>query len=230
MKPVDITKRNFMFPITLAAFPDYLPTNIGLILGEKRNYLIDTALGKNSVVPVINFIGKTEKPLVVINTHAHIDHVWGNHVFKDNLIISHSICRNELDKTWDKDFREKKHFADGEVSKCLPNVTFEDSLHFADDGIFLFHSPGHTAGCISVYDEIEKVMYVGDAIGDEGEDDTDIIPVIKTTPDIMQKTIDKWKEFDFDLCVIGHNKPHKKSVLTAMEAVLLKAWEEQQKE
>ena len=82
MKPIEITKRNIMFPIKLAAFPDYLPTNLGLILGEKRNYLIDTALGTNSVAPVINYIGKTEKPLVVINTHAHLDHVWGKRLSK----------------------------------------------------------------------------------------------------------------------------------------------------
>ena len=43
----------------------------------------------------------------------------------------------------------------------------------------------------------------------------------------MQETIDKWKKIDFELCVIGHNKPHKKDVLTAMETILLKAWNEQ---
>ena len=87
-----------------------------------------------------------------------------------------------------KDFQKKKHFADGEVSKFLPNVTFEDSLHFADDGVYLFHTPGHTAGCISIYDEMDKI-----------------------------------------LCIIGHNKPHKKDVLSAMEDVLMKAWEEQKR-
>ena len=203
------------------------PLNMGLILGTKRNYLVDTGLGKNSIIPVMNYIGKTEKPLIIINTHAHWDHVWGNHYFTDNLIISHKICRDELDKIWDKDFQKNKHFADGEVLKFLPNLTFEDSLHFADDGIHLFHTPGHTTGCISIYDEADKILYVGDAIGDEGGNDIDIIPRITTTPDIMQSTIDKWKNFDFDLCIIGHNKPHKKDVLTTMEAVLSKAWKAQ---
>ena len=228
MKPIEITKRNIMFTQSIAEW-DGLALNMGLILGAKRNYLIDTGLGKNSVTPVLNYIGETEKPLIVINTHAHWDHVWGNYIFADNLIISHKNCRDELDKNWDKDFQKNEHFADGEVCKCLPNVTFENNLYFADDGVYLFHTPGHTTSCISIYDEVEKILYVGDAIGDEGENDIDIIPNIRTTPDIMQETIEKWKKVDFELCIIGHNKPHKKDVLSAMESVLIKAWEEQNK-
>ena len=228
MKPVEITKRNIMFTQPVAGWGG-LPLNMGFILGEKRNYLIDTGLGENSVAPVIQYIGETKKPLVVINTHVHWDHVWGNHVFADNLIISHKICREELDKTWDEAFEQNKQFADGIVKKSLPNLTFEDSLYFADDGIYLFHAPGHTSNCISIYDEAEKILYVGDAIGDEGQQDIDIIPNIYTTPQMMQETIEKWKNLDFEWCVIGHNKPHKKDVLSKMEAVLEKAWEAQNK-
>ena len=138
MKPVEITKRNIMFPLTSEAFPDYLPTNTGLILGVKRNYLIDTGNGEKDAKLVLDYIGKTTKPLVVINTHMHGDHVWGNHVFSDNLIISHKLCREELDINWEIEFEKNKQFAHGAVKKCLPNLTFEDSLHFADDGIYLF--------------------------------------------------------------------------------------------
>jgi len=226
MKITKITNRNTMFTQPVAGW-DGLSLNMGLILGMHRNYLIDTNLGKNSVIPVIDYIGETNKPLIIINTHAHWDHVWGNHVFANNMIISHKNCRDELAKTWDEDFQKNAHFADGEVHKCLPNVTFDSNLHFADDGIYLFHTPGHTTSCISIYDEAEKILYVGDAIGDEGENDIDIIPYIYTTPDTMQATIETWKKFDFDLCVIGHNKPHKKDVLCTMESVLAKAWDTQ---
>ena len=226
MKPIEITKRNIMFAQSIAGWGG-LPLHMGLILGAKRNYLIDTGLGENSVIPVIDYIGETKKPLVVINTHAHWDHVWGNHVFADNLIISHRICRDELDKTWEEDFQKKKDFADGAVHKCLPNVTFEDSLHFVDDGIYLFHTPGHSPSCISIYDEVDKILYVGDAIGDAGEEEIDIIPQIYTTPDMMRETIGKWGKIDFELCIIGHNEPHKKDVLGKMESVLVKAWEAQ---
>lgn len=51
-----------------------------LIIGKDKCLLIDTGLGIKNIRNEIRMI--TNKPIVVINTHSHFDHVGGNKFFK----------------------------------------------------------------------------------------------------------------------------------------------------
>lgn len=84
----------------------------------------------------------------------------------------------------------------------LPNLIFQKELYFAEDKIKLFHTPGHTLDSISVLDEEEDVLLVGDNVGDSMED---IIPSIYCEKDIYINTMKKYEEMDFDTCISGHN-------------------------
>lgn len=224
MKPIKITSRNIMFSEPIAQWGFDL--NMGLILGTKHNFLIDTGVGSGSVMPVLAYLANDSKPIVVINTHSHWDHVWGNFVFKNSLIIAHTICRDVLEKCWDEKVIENAAFLDGEARKCLPNMTFKGSLHFPDDGVSIFHTPGHSADDISVYDAVDKVLYAGDNIGDTDEE---IVPHIDTDIETFQSLIETYRQCDFDICISGHNKPQARDVLTRMESGLASAWEKQNK-
>ena len=103
-------------------------------------------------------------------------------------------------------------------------MVFEDSLCFPDDGISIFHTPGHSADGISVYDSVEKVLYAGDNIGDTEES---IVPWIETDMETFQVLIETYKKYDFAFCISGHNKPQTKSVLDRMEFALADAWKKQ---
>ena len=215
MKAVKITDRNIMFhKPTLYGFD----LNLGLILGENRNYVIDTGIGRSSVQPILDYIGSDKKPIVVVNTHWHWDHMWGNWVFKDSLIISHPLCRALADKHWDE-YVEKyaEHITEGGVHKKLPSLVFESSLYFPDDGISIFHSPGHTEDCISVYDERDRILHAGDNIGDTNEF---IVPEIDTDVETFRRLIALYGRYDFDVCISGHNKPQGRDVLERMEEAL----------
>ena len=221
MKPTKITNRNIMFSEPMGETYDL---NMGLILGAKHNFLIDTGLGSGSVAPVLEYLEGNDKPVIVINTHSHWDHIWGNWVFENCPIISHKLCREILEEHWDNDVRQLSHRVDGEVRKCLPNMTFEGSMHFPEDGISLFHTPGHCANSISIYDAVDKVLYAGDEIGDTHDE---IVPWIGTDMETMQRTIDIFKQYDFEICISGHNKPQGFDVLARMEAALPEAWKKQ---
>jgi len=221
MKPVRITKRNVMFTEPMG---EHYDLNLGLILGVKNNYIIDTGLGSGSVRPILEYIGDSSKPIIVINTHCHWDHIWGNWVFEKSLIISHKLCRDLEDKYWDEAVREFSGSIDGEVRKCLPNMVFDGFLSFPDDGISIFHTPGHSEDGVSVYDSVDKVLYAGDNIGDTAED---IVPWIDTDMGTFQKLIDLYRAYDFEHCISGHNKPQTKNVLARMENSLAAAWKKQ---
>ena len=176
--------------------------NLYLIQGEKYNYIIDTGLGPLSIDPVKEYIKNDNKPIIVINTHYHWDHIWGNCGFDDCIIISHQLCKEMIESKWEDMSQKNKRYAHGELEMCLPNLTFDGELHFPEDKIRLIYTPGHTIDSISVLDEKEKVLNAGDNIGDTVEE---IVPSIYTEKQIYLDTLYKYKEMDFDTCVSGHN-------------------------
>lgn len=60
--------------------------NMWLIEGTERAVLLDTGLGISRVRPVVEQL--TTKPIAVVNTHYHFDHVGGNYEFDDTSIHS----------------------------------------------------------------------------------------------------------------------------------------------
>lgn len=138
-------------------------TSVFLIEKEKF-YLIDTFCGSKSMMPIQERIAhsKIKKEVVVINTHFHWDHVWGNCSFSESNIISHEKCRDLMDEMWDAQLGKNSKYISGQVEKQLPNMTFNDKIQFIQDGIELFYSPGHTEDSISIFDHEAGILYVGD--------------------------------------------------------------------
>lgn len=129
---------------------------------DARIYVLDTFCGSAAMAPVWAQLRAAGKPPVVINTHFHWDHVWGNCAFRGFPILSHALCRDTLARDWDAPFAENCSFLLGRADPCLPTVTFEDRLALHEDGLLLFHSPGHTRDCVSVFDRRDGTLYAGD--------------------------------------------------------------------
>jgi len=198
MEIVKIKNRNIIFKYNLAEWD----LNIHLIVGDKYNYIIDTGLGSLSISPVMEYLGNNYNPVIVINTHYHWDHIWGNHSLSHYTIISHKLCREIITTKWDEMMAKNKQFIKGDVQMCLPNLTFEDTLYFPDDEIRIIYTPGHTIDSISVLDEKERVINVSDNVGDTIDD---IVPSVETEKDVYINTLLRYKNMNFDTCVSGHN-------------------------
>lgn len=107
-----------------------------------------------------------KKPIIVINTHSHFDHFWGNCAFPSSMIIGHVWCKQEIEKKGQVDYLEKNsRWQKGKVEIVPPNVTFDKRMIFDDDGVELFHGPGHTRCSISCIDRDDQVLLVGDKVG-----------------------------------------------------------------
>jgi len=160
-----ILTRNTIF--TTHESPDGT-VNTGIIRGVKHNFIIDTGTGGDFAKAMLAELADSDLPIIVINTHHHWDHVYGNWVFADKEIIAHKLCAKLLDNDWSKKMAEvqgRGRIFLGEVKKCLPNRLIDADLHFPEDGVKIFMNPGHSADSISVYDEIDKVLYLGDNFG-----------------------------------------------------------------
>lgn len=97
----------------------------------------------------------------MVNTHFHWDHVWGNCAFAAE-VIGHEQCRTLLEENWEAQLDKQKKFLRGRVERRLPTITFEQRLCFPEERIELFYSLGHTRDSISLYDQEERILYVGD--------------------------------------------------------------------
>lgn len=220
-----IRNRNIMF--TVAECTDGI-VNMAVILGTKHNFIIDTGIGSDCVKAMLDYIGNDPKPIIVINTHGDWDHVAGNWMLEKNVIISHVLGREWMDKRWDEAIqwaKENDRYFEGEICKCLPNMVFEGSLSFPDDGIKLFHTPGHTEGCISIYDSVDKVLHAGDSFGaSEGK-----AYFWGTELSDFFRLIEAYKQCDFEICISGHSEPQTKDLMEYLEIALTEAMEKRGK-
>lgn len=215
MNPVKISARNTMFTQHRPFEGMDFDMNLGLILGRKNNFIIDTGFGSESVAPMLE--AASDKPIIVVNTHSHWDHVWGNCVFEKNIIIAHPLCEKFMNSDWNADIKKFSRYIRGDAKKCPPNLTFEGILRFPEDGVTIFHSPGHSADCISVYDETDRVLYVGDNIGDTYDKP---VPEIETDVATFKRVIETYKKYPFEICISGHNTPQGREILSRMESEL----------
>jgi hypothetical protein len=119
--------------------------NAGLVLGESGALLVDTAAtevrARRLREAVIRAGGGS--PRVVVNSHHHSDHTFGNFVFDGSLIVAQERCRDEMaasgyglcglfpDVEW------------GDLELVLPTVGYRDELtvHLGNLRVELIHPP-----------------------------------------------------------------------------------------
>jgi tetratricopeptide (TPR) repeat protein len=94
-----------------------------------------------------------------------MDHIGGNGVFDEAQIISHISCRDNMIRTIERINKENKtRLEDKEIA--YPSIIFQEKLIFPEENIEFFYSPGHSADSASCYDQLDKILYVGDNLVD----------------------------------------------------------------
>lgn len=139
-------------------------TSVFYLERTRHDFLIDTFCGPDAMASLVKARESrgSGKPLIVVNTHYHWDHVWGNSTFGSSVIAAHRLCAQHLKDSWEEQILENGTYYMGERVMCLPGLLFDDELNFPEDGIILKYTPGHTDDCISVFDEREGMLFAGD--------------------------------------------------------------------
>ncbi len=160
MKATKVGTRGYFF-----SFEDPYFTTLYVINGENRIFICDTFLGPDPMKEVLQFLDKEgvkDKEIIVFNTHYDYDHIWGNQLFENSIILAHELCVKELKEIGEDDLKQFESHKKGDVKLVLPNTDFKEKLLFSDDGVEFYHTPGHTADSSSCYDSVDKVLIVGD--------------------------------------------------------------------
>jgi cyclase len=137
-----------------------------VVLTPKRVYVFDTSVSPQAMVPVREFVDDEagDRQVLVVNSHHHWDHVYGNAVFAGHDIVAQRACPRLLhaQKTAAMDDVPPEP-AEGVTP---PTITFGDRLTFSDGDsvVHLIHTPGHSDDSIVLYLDNDRVLLAGDTV------------------------------------------------------------------
>jgi len=147
-----------------------------LIIGSESALLFDSGNGIGDIKAIVDQL--TDKPVRVLNSHSHFDHIGGNHQFEEILSPSTQFS---LENSAGNDSEQVKTEASAEaLCKGLPEgVTEEthrikpysitaavkdgDSIDLGSRKLNLLHIPGHTNDSVALLDEEAGLLWTGDS-------------------------------------------------------------------
>ena len=191
---------------------DALGSLISVIIGKDKALVLDTGYGIGNIYEEVRKI--TNLPLLIIDSHGHMDHTGGNYLFKEVYIHSQDLAlvKKHNSLKW-----RMRNIESAKNAKVLPdnfneedylekregNLLFLDDIKNFDLGgktLEVIHTPGHTAGSISLYCKEKKIMITSDAICQYVwlflEESTSVREYISS--------VEKVLEYDFDYFLVGH--------------------------
>ena len=147
----------------------WMDSNNILIKG-KPNVIIDTSYCKSEeeTESIFSFCGMKPDDLdMIVNTHNHADHTGGNN--KLQLLSGAKIAMHEYDahyvNLWDESGLNLD-FSAWELPKfSVTNIlSHGDILSFPPFEFKVLHTPGHSGGCIVLYDSKYELLLSGETI------------------------------------------------------------------
>ena len=115
------------------------------------------------------------KPVKLINTHCHVDHIMGN-----SYIYNKFGLKTQAHKEEKHNFKNAPEHAAlfGIRFNTLPSEFIElnekDKVKFGNSVLEILHLPGHSAGSLAFYSKVQKFVIVGDVLFKDSIGRTDL--------------------------------------------------------
>jgi glyoxylase-like metal-dependent hydrolase (beta-lactamase superfamily II) len=145
-----------------------------LVVGVDRAILLDTGMGVRNIRAVADSL--TTKPISVVNSHAHWDHIGGNHLFDeiaihpaeaDDLVAG---APNEKLRSWFQPDSLSGPLPDGVTAETIA-IPPSEATSLLNDGdvidlggvhLEVMHCPGHSVGGIVLVDRERGILFSTD--------------------------------------------------------------------
>jgi len=189
--------------------------NAYLVEGEEYAALIDTGRGLGDILQPAQAL--TSRPILVLNTHGHWDHIGGNHLFEQ--IGAHPLEAERLRHPNVPPSVSAQLQALLDEGAALPagvtpatfTVQPSEPTFALDQGqvidlgrrrLQVWHTPGHTPGSVCFVDEDNRLLFAGDTImeGNIG------FHLAGSAPQAMLRSYELLSQmaWDIDLALPGH--------------------------
>jgi len=154
-------------------------TNVSLLIGREMAVLIDTGCGIGDLGRAVERL--TEKPVSVINTHTHLDHIGGNRHFEEIALFDHPRSRQLAAHGAPREILEREildeklltgPWPEGFDPRALELSPFEvnrwlkdgERIRLGDIELEAIHTPGEAPDHICLLDRAHRVLYCGDIL------------------------------------------------------------------
>lgn len=147
-----------------------------LIVGQEGAVLVDTGMGIGNIHELV--CGMTEKPITVVNSHYHWDHIGDNHRFNRIAIHAaeaHHLRREPPHELLREAMRPENFWGsspqgfDPAAYRIAPSKAGRlleegDVLELGGRRLQVLHTPGHSPGSICLLCEEEGLLFTGDTV------------------------------------------------------------------
>jgi hydroxyacylglutathione hydrolase len=142
--------------------------NTYLVFHENKECIIfdPGCYGESEQLEMERFIeSQGLKPVMLVNTHCHLDHVFGNAWAASHFGLKLHLNRHELSLL--------EHAPASGLMFDLPFDSYRGEFHFLEDGEVLrlggeelkvIHTPGHSPGSLSFFYSQQNWVISGDAL------------------------------------------------------------------
>jgi hydroxyacylglutathione hydrolase len=166
-----------MISIQTFTFNEFQENTYVVYDDSKECVIIDPGCYKPSEQQeLVRFIENNHlKPVKLLNTHCHIDHVLGNTFVAEKYKIPFYLHEGEL-FTYKDTLRWTALFgiAPLEVPEEKVFVTENDTIQFGESELKIAYTPGHSVASISFYNLEQQFAIVGDVLFRESIGRTDL--------------------------------------------------------
>jgi len=146
---------------------------------QENTYIIHNEEGECVIIDAGNYtaaendeiLGYIEahkmKPIMLLSTHSHIDHVMGNAVLSRKFGIPLAACpveRSYYNKVWM--YAEVFGIKFDQDSCIYPSIDLAEGelVKIGDDALKVLYTPGHAKGHVSFYSENDGFVLTGDTL------------------------------------------------------------------
>ncbi|MBK9731715.1 MAG: MBL fold metallo-hydrolase [Chitinophagaceae bacterium] len=166
-----------MIHIQHFVFNDFME-NTYILWDETRSCVIidpgcNSPAERNDLLQFIK--GNDLEPVLLLNTHCHIDHVLGNKWVKETFKVDFLMHKKEEVVLQTLESVGKMYGVFVEASPAPDRyVEAGEKVIFGNSSLSVFFTPGHSPGSISFYSETDKLMISGDVLFQSGIGRTDL--------------------------------------------------------
>ena len=184
-----------------------------LVIGSNQALLVDTGIGFGHIEEAVKLF--TDKPVIALNTHEHLDHSMGSRFF--DRCYMHEQCRPYLDIRNTEPFRRRViglYMPRGPI----PGFSEEDYFRYDYANIDWFGGelrfdlgdltavtvplPSHTPGSVGVLFPELRLLLTGDSIAPL----TSLLFEESLTPQAHAAVLEQVKQLEFDTMLCAHSE------------------------
>jgi glyoxylase-like metal-dependent hydrolase (beta-lactamase superfamily II) len=190
------------------------PTISSVAFTPTHAFVVDTLMSPQDMEPVLDLLRERagDRRTVVVNTHHHWDHVYGNAAFPAVDIVAQRSCPR-LMQAQNTVTNESVPMPPAE-GVPLPTITFGDRLTYSDgpETVHLIHTPGHSEDSLVVFLASARMLFGGDTVEWP-------LPNLaqRDGMDAWVNTLRQLKQLPVDLIVPSHGPAMGKSLIDANE-------------